>query len=60
MESDQDCRVKAKDLTQAMFKHGMLAYHAHKVNVRLSPPLVFSRSECDEMLEKTEKAFKMF
>lgn len=60
MESDQDCKVKAKDLTQAMFKHGMLAYHAHKVNVRLSPPLVFSRSECDEMLEKTEKAFKMF
>ena len=60
MESEKDCKVKAKDLTQAMFKHGMLAYHAHKVNVRLSPPLIFSQSECDEMLEKTEKAFKMF
>jgi len=58
MESEHDCKIKAKDLTSAMFKEGMLAYHAHQVNVRLSPPLTMGIEECDELLEKTEKAFK--
>jgi len=38
LESEDDCKIVAKDLTKAMFEQGMLAYHAHKVNVRLSPP----------------------
>lgn len=56
METDPNSSVKAKDLALAMMKQGVLAKQSHTYNLRLSPPLIVNQQQCDEILEKTQKA----
>jgi ornithine--oxo-acid transaminase len=60
MEPRADSKVTGADVMLAMLDEGMLAYKAGGGTVRMSPPLIMSKENCDEMLEKTQKAFNKF
>lgn len=47
----------AHDLCLAMLKHGILTKEVHDTVIRLAPPLIITREECELALDRIHKAF---
>ena len=57
IEPFEDSGITGVHLMNAMLDEGMLSYKAGK-GVRMSPPLIMDKGNCDEMIEKTANALK--
>ena len=56
IEPRADSGVTALDFMLTMLDEGMLASKASAGTVRITPPLIMTKENCDEMLEKTLNA----
>ena len=57
MEPYEDSGITGEMLSYECLKQGMIATRGQGC-LRLLPPLIFTKSNCDEALEKLENAFR--
>lgn len=60
MEFDNNYHKKAQDFCLRMCEEGLLSQATKVDKIRISPPLIINRSQCDEILEKLERVMKTF
>jgi len=51
----KDWEHKPKEIVTALIEEGLLTKECHTYNIRLSPPLIFGKENCDELLEKFDQ-----
>ena len=59
MDPDPNSSITGEMLSYACLKEGMITLATSRA-LRLSPPLTFEKKDCDEALEKLQKALKQF
>lgn len=60
MEFDHTYHKKAQQFCERMCEEGLLSQATKVDKIRISPPLIINRAQCDEILEKLEKVMKTF
>ena len=52
----KDWDHKPKEIVTALIGEGLLTKECHTYNIRISPPLVFTEENCDELVDKLDSA----